>query len=205
MTEIRHIVLDFGRVLLRWEPELPYRRLIPDEAARKHFLAEICNADWLTHTDRGMGWDEATAVLVARYPQHDRMIRAFRENWHEMVPAELPETVAVLDRLLAAGYDVTGLTNFSADTLDEARLRFPFLARLRGATVSARVGLLKPELPMYQRHAADFGLDPAATLFFDDVLANVEGARNAGWNAEQFTDAERMRDDLARYGVRLGA
>ncbi len=38
VTEIRHIVFDLGNVLLDWDPEIPYRRLIPDEEKRRWFL-----------------------------------------------------------------------------------------------------------------------------------------------------------------------
>jgi 2-haloacid dehalogenase len=100
---------------------------------------------------------------------------------------------------------VTALTNFAADTFDEARGLYPFLDQFRGITVSAHVGVMKPELAIYRHHEKAFGLDPAAILFFDDSPANVEGARAAGWNAELYTDAEAMRADLARYGVGLGA
>src|SRR6516165_10271139 len=85
MTEIRHIVFDLGNVLVRWNPELPYLRLIPDPAARKRFLADICNGDWLIQTDRGTDWPEAETALIARHPYEADMIRAFRKHWHEMV------------------------------------------------------------------------------------------------------------------------
>jgi 2-haloacid dehalogenase len=204
MSEIRHIVFDLGRVVLKWEPEIPYRRLIPDEAARKRFLSEVCNHAFLLDTDLGMTWPEAEARVIARHPGEEAMIRAFRPNWHEMVPGAIADTVVILDALLDRGHDVTALTNFGADTFDEARLRFPFLDRFRGVTVSGRVRLAKPDRAIFDRHARDFGLEPGATLFFDDVPANVEGARAAGWNAEQFLDAEKMRDDLRLYGIALG-
>jgi hypothetical protein len=38
-------------------------------------------------------------------------------------------------------------------------------------------------------------------LFFDDSPANIEAAREHGWNAELFVSAERLRGDLQRYGV----
>ena len=31
MTDIRHIVFDIGRVLIHYDPNLPFRRLIPDD------------------------------------------------------------------------------------------------------------------------------------------------------------------------------
>jgi len=63
--------------------------------------------------------------------------------------------------------------------------------------------MIKPAPAIYARHAEAFDLVPAATLFFDDSPQNVAAARKAGWNAEIFTDARQMRDDLARYGVPL--
>lgn len=202
MTPVRHIVFDIGNVLIRWEPERPYRRLIPDEAARQRFLAEICTPDWNQEQDRGRTWTEAEDALITRYPAEAELIRAYRRHWREMVPGPFEETVVLLEDLLAAGHDVTALTNFADDTFAEAQEMFPFLRSFRGVTVSGRVRLLKPDVAIYRRHAADFGLDPAATLFFDDSPKNVIGAREAGWHAEVFTSAAQMRADLGRYGVR---
>src|SRR5689334_3712222 len=124
MTEIRHIVFDLGNVLLRWNPELPYLRLIPDPIVRKRFLADICNGDWLIQTDRGMDWPEAETVLIARHPEEAEMIRAFRKHWHEMAPGLVEGSAEILTELLDRGYDVTALTNFAADTFLEAKPRF---------------------------------------------------------------------------------
>jgi FMN phosphatase YigB (HAD superfamily) len=204
MTQIRHVVFDLGRVLVHWEPELPYRRLIPDEAERRRFLTEVCNARWLIETDLGGNWFDAERELIARYPAEEAMIRAFREHWHEMVPGFVDGTPLILSELISHGYDVTALTNFADDTFDEAADRFPLLRSFRGVTISARVGLVKPDEAIFKRHAEDFALAPQATLFFDDTPANVASAKRAGWQAEIFTDAETMRKDLSRYGVRIG-
>ncbi|TIX30672.1 MAG: HAD family phosphatase, partial [Mesorhizobium sp.] len=47
-----------------------------------------------------------------------------------------------------------------------------------------------------------FGLEPSATLFIDDSQKNVDGARAAGWQSVLFTDAETLKTDLERYGIR---
>jgi 2-haloacid dehalogenase len=203
VTEIRHIVFDIGLVLIHWDAEIPYRRLIPDEAERRRFLATICTHEWNIAQDRGRSWQEAEDLLIAEHPEQEELIRAYRKYWVEMVPHHYPDTLAIRDRLIERGYDVTALTNFAADTFDEARRLYPFLDKFRGITVSAHIRLMKPELAMYRHHEKAFGLDPRATLFFDDNLANVEGARAAGWNAEQFVGADKMRADLAHYGVKL--
>ena len=201
--EIRHIVFDIGKVLIHYDPDLPFRRIIPDAAERRWFFDHVCTGAWNIEQDRGRTWQEAEALLIAGHPGHADNIRAFRRHWHEMVPHAYDDSVALMERLIASGRDVTMLTNFAADTFSEARARFPFLDKPRGVTVSGEIGLLKPDRAIYDHHAAGFGLEPAATLFIDDTHANVDGAIAAGWQAVQFTDAPTLARDLAARGVRI--
>ncbi|SOC35251.1 2-haloacid dehalogenase [Rhizobium subbaraonis] len=201
--EIRHIVFDIGRVLIHYDPHIPYSRLIPDDAERNWFFANVCTHDWNLEQDRGRSWDDAEAQLIEQYPDHEERIRAFRRHWQEMVSHAYVESVAIMETLVGDGRDVTMLTNFAADTFREARKLYPFLDLPRGVTVSGEIGLIKPDLAIYEKHARDFGLEPAHTLFIDDAEKNVEGARAAGWNAVLFTDAEKLKSDLAAHGVAL--
>ncbi|MEQ9248527.1 MAG: HAD family phosphatase, partial [Nitratireductor sp.] len=139
MNEIRHIVFDIGRVLIHYDPEIPYRRLIPDDARRRWFLENVCTGDWNIEQDRGRRWEDAEALLIAEHPQEEENIRGFRRHWHEMVPYAYDDSVAMLETLIDAGHDVTMLTNFAADTFSEARERSTFLNRPRGVTVSGEV------------------------------------------------------------------
>lgn len=203
MTEIRHIVFDVGRVLVHYDPHQGYAGLLPDPAERAAFLAEVCSSDWNAEQDRGRSWEEAEAEALSRHPDKRELIRAFRGNWHLMVSHAYDDSVAILRTLLAKDHDVTFLTNFAVDTFREAQQRFPFLTEGRGATVSGVVKLIKPDPAIYAHHTKAFGLAPAATLFFDDSPANVEGARKAGWNAEIFTSAGQLHADLMRYGIEV--
>jgi HAD superfamily hydrolase (TIGR01509 family) len=201
MSNIKHIVFDLGRVVLQWQPELPFLQLIPDDAERTRFLTDIWNSEMLLRTDLGETWSDVENDLVGRYPEEAALIRAFRKHWHEMVPGEIDGTAEILEELLAADNDVTALTNFAPDTFAEASARCPALRRFRGVTVSGAVRLAKPDPAIYRHHAETFGLDADATLFFDDTPRNVEAARAADWLAEQFVSAEQMRTDLRRHGI----
>lgn len=201
MSEIRHIVFDIGKVLIHYDPEIPFSRIIPDEAERRWFFENVCTHEWNLEQDRGRGWIEAEAALIALHPNHEENIRAFRKHWHEMVSHAYDDSVVILESLVDSGHDVTMLTNFAADTFAEARERFPFLDRTRGVTVSGEIRLIKPDREIYDHHAKSFALDPSATLFIDDSAKNVAGARAAGWKAVQFKDAKSLRDDLRQYGV----
>lgn len=201
MTEIRHIVFDIGKVLIHYDPDLPFSRLIPDRGRRRWFFDNVCTSDWNIEQDRGRSWNEAEALLIERYPDEAENIRAFRTHWHEMVPHHYEDSVAIMLGLIEDGRDVTMLTNFAADTFAEAKVKFPFLDRPRGVTVSGEIGLIKPDRAIYQRHAADFGLEPAASLFIDDSAKNVQGAIDAGWQAVLFQGADKLEADLKRLGV----
>lgn len=203
MTEIRHIVFDIGRVLIHYDAELPFLRLIPDPAERKWFFENVCTSPWNIEQDRGRAWEEAEAELFGAYPDHEENIRNFRRHWHEMVPHAYDDSVALMERLIDTGQDVTLLTNWAADTFIEARSRFPFLDRPRGITVSGEIRAIKPDRAIYDHHATVFGLDPSATLFIDDSQKNVDGARAVGWHAVLFTDAKTLEADLERFGIRM--
>ena len=70
--------------------------------------------DWNIEQDRGRTWEEAEALLIAEHPDHAENIRNFRRHWHEMVPHAYDDSVALMDRLIDAGHDVTLLTNLAA-------------------------------------------------------------------------------------------
>ncbi|MER9443981.1 HAD family phosphatase [Mesorhizobium sp. M0340] len=203
MSEIRHIVFDIGKVLIHYDPNLPFSRLIPDPDERKWFFENVCTHDWNIEQDRGRSWEEAEALAIAQYPDHAENIRNFRRHWHEMVPHAYEDSVAIMIGLIESGHDVTMLTNFAADTLAEARERFDFLNRPRGVTVSGDIRQIKPDRAIYDHHVAAFGLDPAATLFIDDSQKNVDGAKAAGWQAVLFTDAQTLKADLERLGIKV--
>ena len=205
VTEINHIVFDIGKVLIAYDTEIPYLRLIPDEAERKHFLAEICSPAWNIEQDRGRAWEEAEAELTALHPEKASLIRAFRQNWHHMVGPAMEDVVAIMRRFIADGHDVTLLTNFASDTFRESQKRFAFLNEARGVTVSGDAKVIKPDPAIYQLHAATFGLAPEKTLFIDDSLPNILAAHSCGWHGAHFTGAAALEEELGRFRfVRAG-
>ena len=205
VIEINHIVFDIGKVLIAYDTEIPYLRLIPDEAERKHFLAEICSPAWNIEQDRGRTWEEAEAALTALHPEKADLIRAFRQNWRHMVGPAMEDVVAIMRRFIADGHDVTLLTNVASDTFRELQKRFAFLNESRGVTVSGDAKVIKPDPAIYQLHAATFGLAPEKTLFIDDSLPNILAAHSCGWHGVHFTGAAALEEELGRFRfVRAG-
>lgn len=199
MTEIKHIVFDIGHILIHYDPTAPFLRLIPDDEKRIFFFDNICTSAWNIEQDRGRSWEEAEALKIAEYPDWTNEIRAFRKNWHEMVPRAIDERVAIFLRLQDEGHDVTLLTNFASDTFRQAQEMYPFLKAGRGVTVSGDVKLLKPEAAIYDLHTKAFDLDPATTLFIDDSLPNINACVEYGWHGIHLPHEENLEPHLAPF------
>ncbi len=69
------------------------------------------------------------------------------------------------------------------------------------AHLSFEIGLLKPTVEAFRVVAQRAGIEPAQSLFFDDVPANVDAARVAGYQAEVFVDESSLRRSLAVRGL----
>ena len=151
---IKAVVFDFGGVLIDWSPQYLYRTLIPDEAERQWFLTNVCTMDWVIRQDGGQPLAEGTAELIAKFPEHEALIRAFYERWHEMVAGVLHDGVATVDKLEAAGVPLFGLTNWSDETFPYAWEKFPVLRRFRDIVVSGRVKMVKPDPAIFSEMRA---------------------------------------------------
>ncbi|NGM18883.1 HAD family phosphatase [Roseomonas stagni] len=195
------VVFDVGNVLIEWDPEHLYRKLIPDAAMRADFLARVCSMEWNLEQDRGRRWADAVAERTALFPDQADLIAAYSDRWHDMVPGEVPGTVAILEGLREAGVPLYAITNFSSEKFAEARARFPFLAGFIDVVVSAEEGLLKPDPAIYRRLLDRNGLVAADCLFIDDSEKNVVGARAVGMRAHHFRDAEGLRAALRAEGL----
>ncbi|NRB29505.1 MAG: HAD family phosphatase [Rhizobiaceae bacterium] len=206
MTRIDHIVFDVGKVLVHWDPHLVYLDLIPDADERSHFLTHICSPDWNLEQDRGRDWTEAEELLIAEHPEKEAWIRAFSADWVKSVPHAYEDIVGVYEGLIEAGRDVTLLTNFNQHKFLIAKDKFTFLKKARGETVSGEVQLVKPEAAIYSHHHDSHGLEPGKTLFIDDSIANVEAARQAGWQAIHFAGVEgatKLTAALQQHGIEV--
>ena len=87
-----------------------------------------------------------------------------------------------------------------AETADEL---FPELRPLFGAHlyVSAELQRAKPDPEIFRAIVARLGVEPQDTIFVDDLIENVEGAKRAGLYAIQFTGYAAFRRALAAYDL----
>lgn len=201
MTRIDTVVFDLGNVLIGWDPQQLYRKLIDDEAQREWFLREVCNSAWNERQDAGRPWAEAVAELSAAHPQHAALIAAYRQRWEETLTGAIEGSVALLAALKARGVRLLALTNWSQETFPLARRRYPFLAWFEGIVVSGEERLLKPDPRIYRVLLQRYGVDPVRALYVDDALRNVAAAQALGMHGWHFQGAAGLQAALHRLGL----
>lgn len=194
------LVFDIGNVLLHWDPDILFARLIPDAGERAAFFRDILPPEWNIEQDRGRGWAEAEAERILLFPDQAPLIRAFRARWHEMIPHAIADNVAVFEDARASGIPCYAITNFAADTFAEAQARFSFLTRFDGAVVSAEERLIKPDPAIFAVFLSRYDLLPEACLFMDDSARNIATARDMGFATIHVTPATDLRREVAAQG-----
>ncbi|AXK72623.1 HAD family phosphatase [Lysobacter sp. TY2-98] len=114
------------------------------------------------------------------------------------VDAGLPKLVANVRRRA----DVAVLTNNGGLLVDLLPRIAPSIASAFGEHVlcSARLGARKPDAAVYLEAVRSLGHAPSSTLFLDDAIANVEGARRAGLQAAHVATPADLSRVLATYG-----
>ena len=104
--------------------------------------------------------------------------------------------------LRAAGFTVGILSNLPHPIAASLRSTPGFMEHFDHVTFSCELRLFKPQAAIYEHSFQGLKVAPEETLFIDDKIENVEGARAVGMNAELFTTWEEfVRDVPGRYGL----
>lgn len=197
------VVFDVGNVLIRWDMHFLYESYFPNREAAEAFFHEINLWNWNLEQDRGRSWEEGEADLLGKFPQYEKEIRAYRANWHHMVPGIIAGSVLIKERLEKMGVPIYAITNFAADTFAECQQRFPTLAHFKDIVVSAEEKLIKPDPAIFEILLKRNNLDAADCLFVDDSQKNVEAAQSMGMHVHHFQSPYLLAEDLRRLGFAL--
>jgi 2-haloacid dehalogenase len=201
-TNINTLVFDLGGVLVDWNPEYLYNKIIPDEKERRWFLSTICTGDWNEEQDAGRSLQEGTEHLVQRYPEHETAIRAYYGRWKEMLGGPIQETVEIFRELkFHTSLKLYALTNWSAETFPVALELYDFLHWFDGRLVSGEEKIRKPFPEIYRLLIDRFGIDPTKAIYVDDNIRNVLPARELGFYGIHFRTPELFREELKGLGV----
>lgn len=195
---IRHIIFDFGAVLVDWDPRRLYIPYFGDAGKAEWFLTEICPYQWNTQADAGRTVREITDERVALFPQWEKEIRMYYDRWIEMMGDTLPGMEALVREYKSRGYGVWGLTNWSRETFPLVRHRYPVFELLDGIVVSGEERVKKPDAALYRILLERYGLRAEECIFIDDNPDNAAGGGQVGIRGLVFRNAVQLHEDLER-------
>jgi putative hydrolase of the HAD superfamily len=170
------VSIDFSRVVARWAElaGVPAAALAPrfsmGPAYEAHERGEIDAAAYYASLRRDLAIDLDDSAL--------------EDGWNAVFGPPIAPTIELVDRLALRGVPQYLFSNTNAaHHAYWSRSYASSLAGLTGHFVSHRVGRRKPERASFEHVAREMGVPIGRVLFFDDLPANVEGARAAGMQA----------------------
>lgn len=194
------VVFDIGQVLITWDPEAFYDKVIGRER-REPLFAEVDLHAANAAVDRGARWHPTFAALAERHPHWAGEIMMWHDRWIEITTPVNDHSVRLLRALRRNGIPVLALTNFGVEPLARARDRYDFLSEFDAAVVSSEVGVTKPDPAIYGHLERLSGLDGDRLLYTDDLPANIAGADARGWRTHLFTGAAGWAGRLIAEGL----
>ena len=201
--KIKNVVFDIGNVVVRWAP-LEIIRLTfgesdsLEEQAKSIFQSETwlsLNKGQITESDskaqyqETMGLSELECERFFYYVKQTQIL--------------IYGSVELIKRCKSAGYKVLALTDNVHEIVSHLKMTYTFWDLFDGATVSAEVGLLKPQPEIYHSLLSQHDLLASETVFIDDMPHNVKGAELVGISAIQFESASQCEQALKSLGVKL--
>ena len=111
-----------------------------------------------------------------------------------------PEMLDECDRLRAAGYTVTILTN-GTDIIPDEMVELGIGERVDAVFNSWDIGHAKPDRRAFEHCVRELGVDPVDVFFTDDTESKLPGAIEIGMTARHFTGVEPFRSHLTELGI----
>ena len=200
MTQVQAVVFDIGNVLIEWQPERYYDRVI-GPARRQAFFAGFDFHGLMNRIDEGAPFGPTVTAAAATHPEWAEELRILRDNWCDLAQPAIPHSVRLLRALRENTVPVFVLSNFGAENFPLTQAQFPFLDLFDRFFISGRMGMRKPDPAIYRAVEEDCGLPPEALLFADDRQENIDTALARGWQGHLFTDPDGWAACLVAAGL----
>ncbi len=194
LFDIGRVVLDidFDRALACWAghagcaPADLAARFVREEAYRHHEVGRIDDAAYFDSLRQSLGIGLSDAQWL--------------EGWNAIFIGEMPGISALLARAAQR------LPLYAFSNTNNAHVEFfpaayrEVLGHFREMFLSSTIGLRKPDADAYDHVVKAIGVPAQRIVFFDDLAANIEGARARGLIAIHVT----APDDVAKAFEELG-
>lgn len=203
-SNIKNIIFDFGGVVMDWNPRYFFKDYFNDDEKMEFFLKNIATDEWNAEQDRGRTLAEGTEIQVAKFPQWEKELRAYYDNWTTMLRSDIPKNVEVLRKLEHSNYELFGLTNWSAETFPYALENYDFFKIFDGKiVVSGTEKVIKPNPKIWEVLLERYHIKADESVFIDDNAKNIEVAKALGFITVHITPETDLEKELKDLGLKF--
>jgi len=206
----KFIYFDLGNVLLHFDHEIACRQMaavastpqveITPERVREVVFASNLHLEFESGAITAEEFYRAFCEATQTSPDINELALAASDIFRANVPIK-----PLLGALLAARIPLGILSNTNIwhwqFITDGRYLLFPHA--FDATALSFELKALKPDKAIYQRAAELVGHAPEEIFYVDDLAENVAGAREAGFDAVQYTTPRDLAIELRKRGVRM--
>lgn len=197
--KIEAVLLDLGNVLVHHDNDLLFRRMAERFRTTAPEIKSRLDGGLWEAVNRGrFSGDSLRRELIARLGG-DISSEEWIPLWNSHFNLYRP-MISLVEELVGR-VKLVLVSNTHDQHVSFLRPLLPVLEKFDGLVLSCAEGVLKPEPEIFRRALQIAGVTPEKAVFFDDVPAYVEAARNQGINGFVFTTAEEARKVLVQLGV----
>lgn len=197
---IKAVVFDIGNVLIHWQPEAFYDRVIGVDRRKALFAAVDLHA-MNAQIDLGADWRSTVYDCAEAHPDHADAIRMWHDRWLEMASPAIDHSVRLLRALRRRKVPVFALSNFGTGPFQIAEANYPFLEEFDQRFLSGALKIAKPDAAIYQAVEEATGIPPMSLLFTDDRAENIDAAQARGWQTHLFDGPKGFAARLQADGL----
>ncbi|OGY84540.1 MAG: hypothetical protein A3F54_05540 [Candidatus Kerfeldbacteria bacterium RIFCSPHIGHO2_12_FULL_48_17] len=202
LLQIKTLIFDLGGVYFTDGAATAIKSIAATYSLTEAQVTEVIKGDLGTQYRIGAitpdeFWQRATAAWNITAPTAE--IAAIWLQAYVPIPA----TIALIDRLQTAGYELLFLSDNAPDRIDYLEKTYHFLQHFQDGVFSHIAGVRKPDPKMYQLVLQKTTTPAAQCLFIDDKPAMLEPARKLGMHVIHFTGPEQLEKDLQSLGLKF--
>lgn len=200
--QIKTVIFDLGNVLVNFNAIKSGKRFakhcnVPFEKVWEHFF--------ISKTEKAYTRGKLTSRQFYKFSCQALDVpvdyKTFAHYWNDIFWEN--KGMDALLRDLKKNYPLYLISNTNELHFSHLKKKFKILRHFKKLFPSHEVGHRKPEPQIYKKVLKKIGYKPQDTVFVDDVVKFVEGARAVGMHAVQFRTPQGLKRDLRRLGVKI--
>lgn len=200
---LRAVVFDYGKVLSgppHPEAHQELRRItaLPHEEFERYYWADRLSYDRGDLTGVAFWQKLVSDAGLSLSPEDISRLN----DWDTRMWTTInPTMLSWHSQLKSKGFRTGILSNMGDSVLQRMLAEFAWIEDFDVLIWSYQHHMVKPDPEIYHLLLEKLGTAPDETLFLDDKMENIEGARGLGIKGIQFSTVEQLRQDLIYMGL----